>query len=55
MQFALGWAISIFYVDTLPLQHAYIHFHSVEGALSKNRLFIRPASVLYYCVCLDTE
>lgn len=32
MPFALGWAISIFYVDTLPVQHAYIHFHSGGGA-----------------------
>lgn len=55
MQFALGWAISIFYVDTLPLQHAFIHFHSGDRALSKNRLFIRPCWVLYYCVSLDRE
>lgn len=38
MEFALGWAISIFYVDALPPQHAFIHSHSQEGALTKNRL-----------------
>lgn len=55
MQFALGWAISIFYVDTLPLHHAFIHFHSTKGALSRNRRSMKLCCVLYYCVCLKRK
>lgn len=42
MPFALGWAISIFYVDTLQLHRTAIRFHLGEEILCKNRVFIRP-------------
>lgn len=50
MEFALGWAISIFYVDTLPPQHAFIHSHSQEGALTKNRLYQAAFGAVLLCL-----
>lgn len=41
MPFALGWAISIFYVDTLRLHCTAIRFHLGEGIFCKNRLLFR--------------
>lgn len=46
MPFALGWAISIFYVDTLRPHCTAIRFHLVEGIFCKNRLLIRPTEGL---------
>lgn len=38
MPFALGWAISIFYVDTLRLHYTAIRFHLGEGIFCKNKV-----------------
>lgn len=46
MPFALGWAIPTFYVDTLRLHCAAIHFHLVEGIFGKNRLLFTPTEGL---------